>query len=350
MRLEELDYDLPPELIADHPAEPRESCRLMVVDRRSGEIRHGVFTDLVECLKPGDLLALNTARVTPARLFAHRPSHEQEKIELLAIDAGDSRSAHVLAQPCRKLRAGADLVSAETGTLIRVVERAADGSWRLELREDGQTWRQLLNREGHVPLPPYILKRRSDRSDRPEDREWYQTTFADRDGAVAAPTAGLHFSEELLARIERRGVGIARLFLKVGPATFLPVRTATVEEHPIGGEEYEVSEGTAAQVSAARKGGGRIVAVGTTAVRTLESAAAADGKVKAGRGETRLLIAPPFRCRAVDALVTNFHLPRSTLLALVFAFAGEDLIRRAYAEAVARRYRFYSYGDAMLIL
>lgn len=350
MRLDELDYDLPPDLIADRPSEPREGCRLMVVDRKTGAIEHRVFTDLPGWLNAGDLLVLNRARVSPARMFVHRPEHAAERIEILVVDGGVSWQCRALIRPSRKVRSGSVMRSAGGEVAIRAGERDAEGFWPLELEDPSRNWQQVLEDEGHVPLPPYILKRRADHSDRPEDRVWYQTAFADQEGAVAAPTAGLHFTEGMLQQVRERGVKIERLFLKVGPATFLPVRTETVEAHPMGSEEYEVNEATVARVAAARRRKGRVIAVGTTVVRTLESVADPDGRLRAGRGSTRLLIAPPFEFRVTDALITNFHLPRSTLLALVYALAGARLIRQAYAEAIARRYRFYSYGDAMLIL
>jgi len=349
MRIEELDYVLPPGLIADRPAEPRETCRLMVVHREKGEIEHRQFTDLHSYLTNGDLLALNSARVTPARLFAHVDGDSTKPLEILVIDASASSRCHALVYPSRKVQPGFSLISLKTETSIRVMG-IDDGQWQLELEKSAAGWRDLLEWEGHMPLPPYILKRRPSRSDQPEDRVWYQTTYADRDGAIAAPTAGLHFSKDMLEHVEKDGIDIARIFLKVGIGTFQPIHAKTVEKHLLAPEEYEVSNEAAGKINATRLRRKRVIAVGTTVVRTLEFCASEDGTIKPGTGATRLLIMPSHSFRGVDGLITNFHLPRTTLLALVYAFGGTELIRHAYATAIKERYRFFSYGDAMLIL
>ncbi len=353
MRLEELDYSLPTRLIADRPAEPRDACRLMVVHRKTGAIEHRGFRELSSFLKAGDVLVLNSARVTPARFYARGPA---SKFEILVLDAGESSRCRALVKPAKKMRVGMRLSGIGTGNVFRVLSNTPAGQWELELEATGLSWRALLESEGHMPLPPYILKRRAETVDVPEDRVWYsdriwyQTAYADRDGAIAAPTAGLHFSMEMLGQLEMLGVDAARIFLKVGMGTFQPVRAATVEEHRLLPEMYEVSADAARRIADARARGGRVVAVGTTAVRTLEFCALRDGVVQPGSGETGLLITPPYQFRAVDALITNFHLPKTTLLALVYAFAGAGLIREAYEKAVREKYRFFSYGDAMLIL
>lgn len=349
MKLDELDYQLPAELIAERPAAPRDACRLMVVRRGDGTVTHHVFRDLPRLLSKADLLVLNSARVTPARMFA-REEPESAPVELLVVDAGDSSRCGALIRPAKKVGEGMWLRGVETGTRLRVLSRTAVGSWEVEIEDRNLGWRGLLEKEGHMPLPPYILKRRAAKSDQPEDREWYQTAYADRDGAIAAPTAGLHFSTELLGQLEASGIESARVFLKVGLGTFQPVRTEMVEEHRLLPEEYELRGEEARRIELARQRGGRVVAVGTTAVRTLEFCADDDGSLRAGTGETGLLITPGHRFRVVDALITNFHLPKTTLLALVYAFGGKELMRRAYDQAVREKYRFFSYGDAMLIL
>ncbi|MDD2710389.1 MAG: tRNA preQ1(34) S-adenosylmethionine ribosyltransferase-isomerase QueA [Verrucomicrobiae bacterium] len=350
MRLDELDFHLPPDLIACQPVEPRDACRLLVLNRSTRQIEHRHFSDLPSCLKPGDLLVMNNAKVTPARIFVHRPENPREMIELLLLDASDSVLCHALASPSRKLKPGGALLSRQTQARIRILPRDNNEAWTLELEGASNGWRRLTETEGHMPLPPYILKKRGTRESLVEDRAWYQTTFAERDGAIAAPTAGLHFTPALLDRLRTSGIATTQVFLKVSAATFLPVRTATLEEHPMGLETYDIPSAASQAIETAKSEKRRIIAVGTTVVRTLESAIAGKPRLQPGENETRLLISPPHSFRLVDALTTNFHLPRSTLLALVYAFADKELIRHAYDEAVKQHYRFYSYGDAMLIL
>ena len=350
MRIDELDYTFPHDLIADRPAEPRESCRLLVVHRDTGELEHRHFFDLPGYLRRGDLLVLNSARVAPARLRATLldGDHPHNR-EILVTNAGESARCHALIHPAKHVREGHRLALVSDGLICRVCGRQ-DRGWLLELEDQNRTWRSVLEQRGEMPLPPYILKKRCANSDLPEDRDWYQTVYADREGAIAAPTAGLHFSSNLLERIEMDGIASARLFLRVGLGTFQPIRVTAVERHSLAPEEFDLGSETANRVNATRPKNGRVVAVGTTVVRTLEHCAGADGLVQPCCGVVDLLILPPYRFRAVDALITNFHLPRTTLLALVYAFAGTELARRAYEVAVRERYRFYSYGDAMLIL
>lgn len=348
MRLEELEFDLPPHLIAAHPCEPRDGSRLLRLEREGGRIAHGRFRDLGALLRPGDLLVVNSARVVAARVRA-RQDPEGSPVELLVLDAGNDPVCRALAASRRSLKAGMRLRS-EGGAAILIEARLPEGEWSLRLEEGDGGWRGLLAREGRVPLPPYILKMRPERAEAPADRERYQTVFADREGAVAAPTAGLHFSEGMLTEMAERGIGIARLFLRVGPGTFLPVRSACVEEHRLLAEEFEIGAECAERVRRTRASGGRVVAVGTTVVRALEHCVREHGEVRPVSGATDLLICPPFDFCAVDGLLTNFHLPRSTLLALVYALGGAARVRAAYAEAVREGYRFYSYGDAMLLL
>ena len=354
MLVRDFDYDLPDDRIAQEPA-PRGENRLLVLDAPVGSAaRHRRIGDLPELLRPGDLLVVNDTRVIPARLFGHRVlegGDEGGRVELLLgerLDGEGTRSEEweVLARPGRKARVGVRLRFGD-GLEAEVVERLGDGRYRVRFSEAVEPRLELL---GHVPLPPYIK-----RADRPEDRERYQTVFAERPGAIAAPTAGLHFTEGLLERLAARGIATARVTLHVGIGTFKPVTAELVHEHLMDEERYEVPEATPAAIREARSRGGRVVAVGTTVVRTLESAAARaeaaglpPGEVAAGAGRTGLFIYPGFRFRAVDALLTNFHLPRSTLLMLVAAFAGRERLLAAYEEAIAEGYRFYSYGDAML--
>jgi S-adenosylmethionine:tRNA ribosyltransferase-isomerase len=342
-RLEDLDYHLPPERIAQHPAERREDARLLVVERATGALHDARVGELPAWLAAGDALALNETRVRPARVTLRR-SPSGGKIELLFVrpEAASGRW-RVLARPARNARIGARLESAAGDLAVEVVEVGEDGE-RLVQVVHGDLGATLA-RAGEVPLPPYIH-----RAPTPEDRERYQTVYARVEGAVAAPTAGLHFTESLLAAVEARGVTLARVLLHVGPGTFRPI-AGDPERHRMDEEYFEVSEAAARALRSARERGGRIVAVGTTAVRALESACDAHGgALEPASGWTRKYIRPPYRFQAVDALLTNFHLPRTTLLLLVAAFAGEDLVRQAYRHAVEAEYRFYSYGDAMLIV
>jgi S-adenosylmethionine:tRNA ribosyltransferase-isomerase len=344
------DFHLPDERIAQEPA-PRGESRLLVLAAPPGSAgRHRRIADLPELLSPGDLLVVNDTRVIPARLFGRRllaDGGEGGRVELLLIERVDRRGAsggtdwEALARPGRKAAPGARF-RFEDGLEVEVVARLGDGRRLVRFSEPVEPH---LERLGHVPLPPYVK-----RPDRPEDRQRYQTVFAREPGAIAAPTAGLHFTLELLERLAARGVETARVTLHVGIGTFKPVTAELVHEHVMDEERYEVPEATAAAIAEARRRGGRVVAVGTTVVRTLESAARDDrpGEVAAGAGRTGLFIYPGFRFRVADALLTNLHLPRSTLLMLVSAFAGRERVLAAYREAVEQGYRFYSYGDAML--
>jgi len=336
------DYALPPEAIAQVPVEPRDAARLLVLDRARDAREHAVFRDLARFLAPGDLLVVNDTRVVPARLLG-RKLPAGGAVELMLVEALSARSFQALVRMSGRARAGSavDLGDGDRARLVRPLGRAG---WEIEIEGAGDlpAW---LERHGHVPLPPYIR-----RADRPEDRDWYQTVYAERPGAVAAPTAGLHFTPGLLTQLEAGGIARARVTLHVGPGTFQPLRAEELRRGELHPETYELPEATAASVAATRARGGRVVAVGTTSARVLE--ACADGRrgVTPARGRTRLFIQPPYQPRVVDALITNFHLPRTSLLMLVAAFAGRERILEAYAEAGARGYRFYSYGDAMLIL
>ena len=348
MNVSDFDYPLPSDRIAQEPVSPRDASRLLVLDRASGRIAHRSFRDLPDELREGDLVVVNDTRVLPARLYGSKPSGG--RVELLLVEAaggtGDAPVWRALLAASKKPRPGTP-IRFPGGLTAEVLSREGE-TWLVRLTHPSGDPLPAVVATGSMPLPPYIRREPADGRTE-EDRERYQTVFARDLGAVAAPTAGLHFTPALLGRLEARGVRLARVTLHVGLGTFLPVRTERVEDHRMHSEAYDVPESTAEAIARTRQGGGRVVAVGTTVVRTLETAAAADGGVRAGRGRSALFIVPGFRFRAVDAMVTNFHLPRSTLLMLVSAFAGRERVLDAYAEAVRAGYRFYSYGDAMLV-
>jgi S-adenosylmethionine:tRNA ribosyltransferase-isomerase len=339
----EYEYDLPPELIAQYPAERREESRLLVVDRSTGELRHRVFADIVELVRPGDVLVVNETRVFPARLLGTRAGGGEAEILLLQPAPQGTGLWTALVRPGAKLKPGRE-VSIAPGFVVEIVDSTPGGERVVRLRSDLPV-AEALDRFGRVPLPPYLRRVATD-----EDRERYQTVYARASGSVAAPTAGLHFTPGLLESLERSGVSIARLVLHVGVGTFRPVEVEDPDSHRMHSEWYSVPATAADTINRCRESGGAIWAVGTTTVRTLESVATEQGRVQPGEGWTDIFIRPPHRFRAVDRMITNFHLPRSTLLMLVASFAGYDLVMDAYRQAVAERYRFYSYGDAMAIL
>lgn len=338
MQLSAFDFPFDPALIAAQPVRPRDQARLLVLERATGGIAHRRVLDLPELLRPGDLLIVNDTRVIPARLTGRKQPIGTAVEVLFVRDLGDD-VWEVLVKG--RLRVG-QTMAFEAGCRATVLRRDASGT-RVCV-ESPVPFVEFLRERGTMPLPPYIRRPPS-----AEDREWYQTCFAKTEGAIAAPTAGLHFTPRLLAAIESRSIGVAAVTLHVGPGTFKPVTTDRIEDHRMDAEYFEIGVETSRQIAQAKRAGGRIVAVGTTVVRTLESAAQEDGSVPAMTGETRLFITPGYRFRVVDALMTNFHLPHTTLLMLVSAFAGLERVRDAYAVAVRERYRFYSYGDAMLI-
>lgn len=342
LALSDFQFALPAELIAQVPAEPRDHARLMVLDRRRHGVEHTQVHTLPQHLRPGDLLVVNDTKVMPARLFGRTGSGAA--VELLLIRPTAESLWLGLGKPARRLRPGTALSFPE-GTHATVVAAHGDGHYSIAF-DDTVAMPGLLERHGEIPLPPYI---RRPHGPLRLDHTRYQTIFAAHAGAVAAPTAGLHFTEELLTALQTRGVLVARLTLHVGPGTFLPVRCADLSHHAMEAEWCEIPEATAALVAQAKAAGSRVVAVGTTTTRALESAALLDGTVRHGVRWADLFITPGYQFRVVDALFTNFHLPGSTLLLLASAFAGRDPILAAYAEAVSQRYRFYSYGDAMLI-
>ena len=347
--IEDYKYDLPEELIAQEPAEKREESRLFLVDREKDVFSDHRFFDLPDLLRAGDLLVVNDTRVVPARLYGRKATGG--RVELLVLDHPEGgrppASRRCLIKASKRAKVG-DRIDLEGGVRGTVEAVETDGVVRVRF-SDPHGLVALMGERGAMPLPPYIKRRPGD----PRaglDRDRYQTVYAGRPGAVAAPTAGLHFSERLLNRLSEAGVSVAGLTLHVGHGTFRPVRSKDIREHVLGEESFRIEPETADRVNRARAEGRRVIAVGTTVVRTLETASDDNGRVAPGRGETGLMITPGYRFRAVDGLVTNFHLPASSLLFLVSAFAGCERIREAYRRAVRGRYRFFSYGDAMLIL
>jgi len=338
MHLDDFDYNLPAELIAQAPAAARRASRLLHLDGASGELRDRQFPDILELLQPGDLLVLNDTRVIKARLAGRKASGG--RIEVLIERVLNAHEVQAQLRASKAPQAGSMLLF-DGDVEVTVMEREND-LWRLRFGGDTDVW-ALLERHGAVPLPPYITH-----APDAGDAERYQTVYAKNPGAVAAPTAGLHFDAAMLDALRARGVGVAYLTLHVGAGTFQPVRVQDLAEHHMHSEWYELPQATVDALRATRVAGGRVVAVGTTSLRALESAAA-NGEPVAGHAETSLFVLPGYRFRIVDRLITNFHLSRSTLLMLVSAFGGTDHIRRAYQHAIAQRYRFFSYGDAMLI-
>ena len=341
MKTSDFTYDLPAELIAQTPIERRSASRLLVADRRTGALLDRVFSDVIEYLNPGDVLVRNTTRVIPARLFGRR-ADTGGTMEFLLLRRVEGDVWECLARPAKRAKAGHVYRVGEELSVRVLGETDAEGGRRVELLYDG-IFEEVLDRAGTVPLPPYITTLL-------QDRERYQTVYARERGSAAAPTAGLHFTDELLGAIRNKGVDVVDVLLHVGLGTFRPVSAENVEEHVMHQEYYEVTPDAAARINAARARGGRIFSVGTTSTRTLESVADEDGVVCAGTGWTDIFITPGYRFRAVDALITNFHLPESTLLMLVSAFMTRERALAAYGHAVRERYRFFSFGDAMLIL
>ncbi len=345
MLLEELAYDLPESLISAYPPEDRASARLMVVDRGSGSLIHSRFASLGEFLSPGDVLVLNNSRVIPARLEGRKESGGRATVLLVEpFDVGRGLWL-ALVDAAKKPRAGGRILFAQ-GVAATVMGDLGTGRYGLRF-DPPERFREVLDALGTPPLPHYIERLRGVEE---SDRDRYQTVYASMPGSVAAPTAGLHFTKPLLARLAAHGVDSVHVTLHVGLGTFRPVRERVVENHRMDGEWYTLTEATAARIRRARTEGRRVVAVGSTTTRTLESIVRRKGRVAADSGITRLFITDGYRFQGIDALVTNFHLPRSTPLAMVAALAGTELVRRAYTEAIEQGYRFYSYGDAMLIL
>jgi S-adenosylmethionine:tRNA ribosyltransferase-isomerase len=344
MRITELDYHLPEGLIAQYPIEPRDTARLLVLKRGEEEIIHTTFSRVGDFLRKGDVLVVNDTRVLPARLFGRKETQGKVEVLLLKKTPGPDEEWECLVNRGNRLHAGTRIRFAPDLT-GEVVGNGTEGKKRISFEAQG-AFEEIINRIGHVPLPPYIREGK----DEEIDKEGYQTVFARHDGAIAAPTAGLHFTPQLVQRIEEQGISVVPLTLHVGLGTFQPIRSEEIEGHCLEPEFYAISPSLAESVNAARARGGKICAVGTTVVRALESACDEGGRVHPQQGMTDLYIYPGYRFKAIDALITNFHLPRSTLLLLVFAFAGRDLILEAYHDAMQEGYGFYSYGDGMLIM
>ena len=340
MKTSDFYFDLPEELIAQDPLEDRSSSRLMVLDKNTGEITHRIFRDITEYLHPGDCLVINDTKVIPARLIGAKED-TGAKIEILLLKRKENDIWETLVKPGKKCRPGAKVVFGNGELRAEILEVLEDGNRLVQFSYEG-IFEEVLDRLGQMPLPPYITHKL-------QDKNRYQTVYAKYEGSAAAPTAGLHFTKELLSQIESMGVEIARVTLHVGLGTFRPVKVENVLEHHMHSEFYQVTPEAADKINAAKKAGGRIISVGTTSTRTLESVAKEDGTIVPGSGNTEIFIYPGYRFRAIDGLITNFHLPESTLLMLVSALAGKDHIMAAYAEAVKERYRFFSFGDAMFI-
>jgi len=345
MRLRDFDFDLPEGLIAQRPAGQRDASRLMALDRAEGAVSHGKFNALTGLLLPGDLMVLNDTKVVPARLTATKETGGRVGI-LVLPEPGRARTAKAMLSSSKPVRAGA-VLRLEDGAEVEAEGRDEDGFWRLRLsrgRAGSDDFEEIMKRTGRVPLPPYI-KREAD----PADENRYQTVYASEEGAVAAPTAGLHFTAALLEKITEMGVEVRRITLHVGPGTFTPVRTEDIRDHVMHAERYSVPPDVFDALRRAKREGRRVVAVGTTVARALETCVERGFDEPALEGSSSLFIYPGFEWKAVDALITNFHLPGSTLVMLVAAFAGREFLLRAYAEAVREGYRFYSYGDAMFV-
>ena len=340
MDVKDFDYDLPEELIAQDPLEDRSSSRLMVLDKKTGDIKHKIFRDVVDYLQPGDCLVLNNTKVIPARLFGVKEGTEA-KIEILLLKRKENDIWETLVKPGKKCKPGVKISFGEGLLIGEVLEVVEDGNRLIRFHYDG-IFEEILDQLGQMPLPPYITHQL-------KDKNRYQTVYAKYDGSAAAPTAGLHFTPELLQQIRDMGIDIAEVTLHVGLGTFRPVKVDTIEEHHMHSEFYRIEQSEADKINRAKANGHRVIAVGTTSTRTLESAAEEDGTLREKSGWTDIFIYPGYKFKVIDALITNFHLPQSTLVMLVSALAGREHILAAYKKAVEEKYRFFSFGDAMLI-
>ncbi|MDY0149599.1 MAG: tRNA preQ1(34) S-adenosylmethionine ribosyltransferase-isomerase QueA [Kiritimatiellia bacterium] len=350
MKVADFDYDLPPELIAQEPTARRDGARMMVLDRATHTLAHRHFTDLPDYLRPQDLLVVNDTRVIPARLFGRKAKEGTGgKVEFLLLEETGPGQWEALMRCRRRPKVGDTVILGEDLAVVTILEDGELG--RVKIRVVSQVpWLDVLDRIGQTPLPPYIQRKEVTPERHAADKQRYQTVFAREPGAVAAPTAGLHFTPEALEQLAQQGVDHAKITLHVGIGTFRPVSVENVQDHHMDYERWAIPDVTAQRIAAAKDHGGRVVAVGTTSVRTLESAAARPAGFGAGQERTDLFIYPPYAFQMVDAMVTNFHLPKSTLIMMISAFAGREFVQEAYREAIRERYRFYSYGDCMLIL
>lgn len=340
MRTSDFYYELPKELIAQHPLENRTASRLMIADRDTEDIRHGSFTDIIDELEQGDVMVMNDSRVIPARLFGNRPGRE-EKIETLLLKRIEGNMWECLVRPGKKMKPGGRIVYGD-GILNGVVRKLGeDGTRLIEFHFHG-IFEEILDKLGEMPLPPYITERL-------EDSERYQTVYSKNNGSAAAPTAGLHFDKDLMNKIEEKGIKLVYITLHVGLGTFRPVKVDDINEHIMHAEYYDISVEAAAAINQARSNGSKVISVGTTTTRTLETVSDVNGKISASKGWTDIFIYPGYKFKSVDALITNFHLPESTLLMLVSAFGTKEFMLKAYSEAIKEKYRFFSFGDAMFI-
>lgn len=339
MKTEDFNYYLPEELIAQHPSDKRDNARMLVLDRKTGEREDKVFYDIIDYLNPGDVLVMNDTRVIPARLFGHREGKE-ESIEVFLLNNIEGKKWEVLVRPGKKMKIGSQVIFSDDLS-CEVIDIKEDGNRVIEFDYEG-VFGEILDRLGNIPLPPYIKEKLKD----PED---YQTVYSKNPGSVAAPTAGLHFTKELLEKIEAKGVKLAFLTLNVGLGTFRPVNEEEITDHKMHSEFYTLNQETADIINSAHENGKRVIAVGTTSVRTLESIYEKCGEIRADSGWTEIFIYPGFEYKAVDCLITNFHLPKSTLIMLVAAFTSREIILDAYKYAVEEKYRFFSFGDCMFI-
>lgn len=340
MDLKDFNYDLPEELIAQDPLEDRSSSRLMVLHKDTGRIEHKIFRDIIDYLNPGDCLVINDTKVIPARLMGIKED-TGAAIEVLLLKRNADDVWECLVKPGKKARTGARIVFGEGLLVGEIVDVIEDGNRMIKFHYEG-IFEEILDKLGQMPLPPYITHKL-------QDKNRYQTVYARNEGSAAAPTAGLHFTKELLEKIKEKGVNVVSITLHVGLGTFRPVKVDKIEEHHMHTETFNISKEAADTINRARAVGGRVIAVGTTSCRTLESAAADDGTIPARSGDTDIFIYPGYKFKAIDCLITNFHLPESTLIMLVSALAGRDNIMNAYETAVKERYRFFSFGDAMFI-
>lgn len=340
MDLKDFNYDLPEELIAQDPLEDRSSSRLMVLHKDTGRIEHKIFRDIIDYLNPGDCLVINDTKVIPARLMGIKED-TGAAIEVLLLKRNADDVWECLVKPGKKARTGARIVFGEGLLVGEIVDVIEDGNRMIKFHYEG-IFEEILDKLGQMPLPPYITHKL-------KDKNRYQTVYARNEGSAAAPTAGLHFTKELLEKIKEKGVNVVSITLHVGLGTFRPVKVDKIEEHHMHTETFNISKEAADTINRARAAGGRVIAVGTTSCRTLESAAADDGTIPARSGDTDIFIYPGYKFKAIDCLITNFHLPESTLIMLVSALAGRDNIMNAYETAVKERYRFFSFGDAMFI-
>lgn len=340
MNVKDYDYDLPEELIAQDPLEDRSSSRLMVLDRQTGDVEHRHFTDILEYFHPGDCLVINNTKVIPARLFGVKED-TQAKIEVLLLKRKENDIWETLVKPGKKAKPGTKLVFGDGLLTAEVVDVVEEGNRLIQFHYDG-IFEEILDQLGQMPLPPYITHQL-------KDKNRYQTVYAKYDGSAAAPTAGLHFTKELLQKVKDMGVDIAEVTLHVGLGTFRPVKVENVLDHHMHSEFYMVSQEAADKINRAKESGHRVIAVGTTSTRTLEAAADENGRLHETSGWTEIFIYPGYQFKVIDALITNFHLPQSTLVMLVSALAGREHVLHAYEIAVKERYRFFSFGDAMLI-